>query len=102
MSLEITIENEAPTVEIDTDGPAAYIRLRKGLVARTVITRDDGEILASVDLDEKNQPIGIEVVWPQKFNIDYLLAEAGVTVSANSCMPYRVDYIKAGSRPVSR
>jgi uncharacterized protein YuzE len=70
--MEIKI-NTPPTVEIDTEAPAAYIRLRKGAVARTVITRE-GEIMASVDFDNADQPLGIEVLWPEKFNIQYLLA----------------------------
>ena len=65
----------APVVEIDTEAPAAYIRVSHKPVCRTIVLRDD-EILSTMDLDTSGNLIGIEVVWPTEFGIEKLLAES--------------------------
>jgi uncharacterized protein YuzE len=67
---------EAPVVEIDTEAPAAYIRVSQNPVSRTVVLRDD-KILSTIDLDANGKIVGIEVVWPPEFGIQKLIAESG-------------------------
>ena len=93
--------NTPPTVEIDTEAPAAYIRLRKGAVARTVITRE-GEIMASVDLDSAGLPIGIEVLWPEKFNIQYLLDESLTGALINPDAVAETVYVRTVSKDAKK
>jgi uncharacterized protein YuzE len=69
----------APVVEIDTEAPAAYIRINHHPVARTIVLRDD-EILSTMDLDASGNLIGIEVVWPTEFGIEKLLADSHAKV----------------------
>ena len=49
----------APVVEIDIEGPAAYICLSHNAVSHTVVLRDD-ETLSTMDLDASGNLIGIE------------------------------------------
>src|SRR5690242_6665144 len=69
----------APVFEIDTEAPAAYIRISHAPVSRTLVLRDD-EILSTMDLDANGNLIGIEVVWPAEFGIEKLLADSRATV----------------------
>ena len=68
-----------PVVEIDTETPAAYIRISHAPVSRTIVLRDE-EVLSTMDLDANGKLIGIEVVWPTEFGIEKLLAESRAKV----------------------
>ena len=66
-----------PTVEIDTQAAAVYVRFRKGAVARTVPSACALMHIA-IDLDAKSQVIGIEAVGVQEFNLKAILRNANV------------------------
>lgn len=84
----------APVVEIDTEAPAAYIRLSHNPVSRTIILRDD-EILSTMDLDASGNLVGIEVVWPTEFGIEKLLAESRAKVVFARAAIERTRYVSA-------
>jgi uncharacterized protein YuzE len=63
------------TVEIDSEVGAAYVRLKDGKVARTVVHRDDGPIV-TIDLDSDGNVLGIEFIGVDDFTIDSLLKKA--------------------------
>jgi hypothetical protein len=84
----------APVVEIDTEGPAAYIRVSHHSVSRTLVLRDD-EILSTMDLDASGNLSGIEVVWPTEFGIEKLLAESGARVVFARFALERTRYVSA-------
>jgi uncharacterized protein YuzE len=84
----------APVVEIDTEAPAAYIRISHHPVSRTIVLRDD-EILSTMDLDASGNLIGIEVVWPTEFGIEKLLAESRAKVVFARAALERTRYVSA-------
>jgi uncharacterized protein YuzE len=84
----------APVVEIDTEAPAAYIRVSQNPVSRTVALRDD-KILSTVDLDASGKIVGIEVVWPSEFGIEKLIAESGANVEFLPSAIQRTRYVSA-------
>ena len=84
----------APVVEIDTEAPAAYIRISHHSVSRTVVLRDD-EILSTMDLDASGNLIGIEVVWPTEFGIEKLLAESRAKVVFTRSALEQTRYVSA-------
>jgi uncharacterized protein YuzE len=83
-----------PVVEIDTEAPAAYIRLSQNPVSRTVVLRDD-EILSTMDLDASGKIVGIEVVWPTEFGVEKLIAESGANVAFLPSAIARTRYVSA-------
>jgi|SRR5690349_17482986 uncharacterized protein YuzE len=70
-------EKASPVVEIDTEAGAAYIRFSNEPIFKTLLLRDD-EIVATVDIDSKGVPVGIEVVGTTEFTLDKLLEDAGI------------------------
>jgi hypothetical protein len=50
LTLEQITTDITPVVEIDTEAPAAYVRLTNKPVSRTIILRDD-DIVATMDVD---------------------------------------------------
>jgi hypothetical protein len=76
-----------PTVEIDTQAASVYVRFRKSAVARTVSQNAKLAHIA-IDLDSKNQVVGIEAVGVREFNLAFLLRQARVDAP-------RVDMAKA-------
>jgi uncharacterized protein YuzE len=50
-----------PIVELDVESQAAYVRFKKGVVARTV-THPDEHLHVAVDVDKSGEVIGIELV----------------------------------------
>ena len=83
-----------PVVEIDTEAPAAYIRISQNPVSRTVVLRDD-KILSTIDLDASGKIVGIEVVWPPEFEIEKLIAESGANVEFLPSAIQRTRYVSA-------
>jgi uncharacterized protein YuzE len=84
----------APDVEIDTEAPAAYIRISHDPVCRTIVLRDD-EILSTVDFEAGGKLIGIEVVWPTEFGIEKLFAESRAKVVFARAALERTRYVSA-------
>jgi uncharacterized protein YuzE len=66
-----------PVVEIDTEAEAAYLHITSGRIAETKIIRDD-EIVVTVDLSERGELIGLEVVGTKDFTLDTLLDYANI------------------------
>ena len=66
-----------PTVEIDTQAAAVYVRFRKTAIARTV-SNSAALMHIAIDLDAKNQVVGIEAVGVQEFNLKAILRHANV------------------------
>lgn len=63
-----------PTVEIDTEASAAYVRFTRGKVARTLRQSTKWPIV-TIDLDARGQVVGVEFVGVKKFNLGYLLRQ---------------------------
>jgi len=75
---------------------AAYIRFRKGKVAKTV-RQPCEECFVAVDLDGDGRVVGIEVVGERTIEIGKILTHAAV--SAPNVDFSRVRYIPTGSVP---
>ena len=60
-----------PTIEVDSEALAVYIRFKKAKVAKT-IDRQARRMVLTVDLDSKGEVIGIEAVGIDHFGIDTL------------------------------
>ena len=61
-----------PTVEIDTEAAAVYVRFKKAKVAKTLRHRSKWP-LVTIDLDGDGNVIGVEFVGVKKFNVNYLM-----------------------------
>jgi hypothetical protein len=61
----------APTIEFDLSVPAWYIRFRNAKVAKTISEEKPG-VIAAIDLDAKNQVIGLELIGVRQFSIQWL------------------------------
>lgn len=68
-----------PVVEVDTEATAAYVRFSRAKVARTV-PFGGRHSLAMIDLDQKDNVIGIEFVGQKDFSIRELLRGAPIEV----------------------
>ena len=56
-----------PTVEIDTEASAAYVRFRRAKVAKTLRHSARWPIV-TIDVDARGQVVGVEFVGVKKFN----------------------------------
>jgi len=71
MKNRIIIKNApAPTLEIDPEAEAVYIRFSRAKVARTIAedTPRRGAVVTT-DLDAKNNLVGVEIVGVKEFSI---------------------------------
>lgn len=84
---------QAPVVELDADAGAVYIRFKRAKIARTVI-RPARSMHLAVDLDSRNEVIGIEAIGFDEFRLARLLRMADVEAP-------QVDLAEARFRPVS-
>ena len=71
-----------PTVEIDTEASAAYVRFKKAKVVRTIRHQSKWPIV-TIDLDSHGDVVGVEFVGVKKFNLCYLLELAGIKASGD-------------------
>ena len=85
-----------PTVEIDTEATAAYIRLREGKVARTEPHKSK-KGLVMLDFDAKDNVIGIEVLGQQEFSIRELIKQ--IPVKASAAVLNQTRYVSADLQP---
>lgn len=67
--------SQAPTVEVDTEAGAAYIRFRKGKVARTEVQDETGGVVVTFDFDKDGNVLGAELVGIDEFTLDSLIAK---------------------------
>ena len=87
--------NEPPTVEIDNEASAAYVRFQKDAkVAKTVLHSIEG-FFAAVDLDDKGDVIGVEFVGAVDFTLNKLLVPLRMEVPAS--IASRTRYVPAKS-----
>jgi uncharacterized protein YuzE len=81
-----------PTVEIDTEASAAYVRFKRTKIARTLRQGSKWPIV-TVDLDAQGEVVGVEFVGVRKFNLGYLLKQ--VPLKAPSHAIDRASYVSA-------
>ena len=81
-----------PTVEIDTEASAAYVRFKRAKVAKTVRHTSKWPII-TIDLDSQGEVIGVEFVGVKKFNLNYLLRLTPVKTSSRSAA--QASYVSA-------
>lgn len=63
---------EPPTVEVDTEAGAAYIRFKQGKVVKTV-AQEDVDAFVTFDLDAQGEVLGVELIGVAEFTIRALL-----------------------------
>jgi uncharacterized protein YuzE len=73
---------QPPTVEIDAEASALYIRFLKGRVAKT-IRHPSKWPLVTVDLDAAGGVLGVEFVGVTTFNFPALLRKAAIKAPAD-------------------
>jgi len=64
--------NTPPTVEIDTEARAAYIRFKRAKIAKTLRHGSKWPIV-TIDLNARGEVVGVEFVGVRRFNLGYLL-----------------------------
>jgi uncharacterized protein YuzE len=84
-----------PTVEIDTEASAAYVRFKRTKVAKTFRHSSKWPIV-TIDLDARGDVVGVEFVGVKKFNIGYLLE--GTPVKAPTRAIARATYVSGETR----
>jgi uncharacterized protein YuzE len=67
-----------PTVEVDPQAQAVYVRFKKATIAKTV-TRPCETMNIAIDLDASGSVIGIEIIGMTEFTIGSILKKADVT-----------------------
>jgi len=87
----------APTVGIDTEASAAYVRFKQAKVARTVRHSSKWPIV-TLDLDARGDVVGVEFVGVKKFNLGYLLKRVPLRASLQTIA--RASYVSAEIRSV--
>jgi len=65
---------KAPVVEIDTATESAYVGFSSNRVARTVFRSEHQGPVVTIDFDEKENVVGIELIGLTEFGIQSLLA----------------------------
>jgi uncharacterized protein YuzE len=66
-----------PTIEVDTEATAVYVRFKKASVAKTVPQACESMHLA-VDLDSHGEVVGIEAVGLTGFSVHSIMEKASV------------------------
>jgi uncharacterized protein YuzE len=66
-----------PTIEVDREATAVYVRFKEGPVAKTV-TQPCETMNIAIDLDAKGEVVGIEAVGVTEFSIRSILESASV------------------------
>ncbi len=66
-----------PTVEVDFDAAAVYVRFRRSKVAKTIV-RPSGRCIITVDLDRAGNVVGVEAIGETEVQIGRILKQAAV------------------------
>lgn len=69
-----------PTVEIDTQASAAYVRFKRAHVVKTTRHHLKWPII-TFDFDQRGEVVGIEFVGVKKFNLGWLLQQVPLKTS---------------------
>ena len=88
----------APTVEIDTETSAAYVRFTHAKVAKTVRHGSKWPIV-TIDLDARREVVGVEFVGVKRFDLSYLLNLVPLKASTRTIA--QVSYVSAEADPVA-
>ena len=83
----------APALEVDHEAGAAYLRFKRGKVARTIHRGGTGAFVA-VDLDRAGDVLGIEVIGADGIHIHRVLKRAAVDAP-------NTDFSRLSYRPAS-
>ena len=83
----------APSVEVDIEAAAVYVRFRRAKVART-IARPAPKLHLAVDVDARGAVIGVEAVGVKEIQVGRLLKMAAV--QAPNVDFSQVRYLPAG------
>ena len=67
----------APTLEVDHDAGAAYLRFRRGKVAGTVPRGGSGAFVA-IDLDRSGDVLGVDIIGAEVIEIHRIFKRASV------------------------
>lgn len=78
--LQFKIPNRPPTVEFDLKVGAWYIRFRNTKVAKTLCDDRLG-VISTIDLDAKNEVVGLELIGVREFSIKLARKLAPVDIS---------------------
>jgi len=88
----IVASKRPPTVEIDTEASAAYVRFGRGKVARTAPYAGPKNMVM-VDFDARGRVLVIEVIGSKEFSIDRLLRKIPVKLPTATLL--RTRYVSA-------
>jgi uncharacterized protein YuzE len=66
-----------PSVEIDHEARAVYVRFKRTPVAHT-IERESEMMTITIDIDSKNDVVGVEAVGLTQFSLEKILEQAQV------------------------
>src|SRR6185437_14319082 len=83
-----------PTVEIDTEVKAAYVRFSTNKIAETREVAAQERCMVAVDLDGKGQVLGVELIGISSFEIKCLLKLVPISVTRPEILE-RTRYISA-------
>jgi hypothetical protein len=67
-------------IEFDQSIGAWYVRFRKARIAKTISEEKRG-FIAAIDLDEDNEVVGLELIGPMEFSLEWLKKVSPVDVS---------------------
>ena len=90
--------NTPPTVEIDTEAGAAYVRFKRAKIARTLRHSSRWPIV-TIDLNARGEVVGVEFVGVRRFNLGYLLRR--VPLKAPPEAVDRANYVSAQAHRVA-
>ena len=87
-----------PTVEIDTEVAAAYVRFKRARVAKTRRHSSKWPII-TIDLDAQGDVVGVEFVGVKRFDLSYLLKQ--VALKAPQRTLARTSYVSAEAETIT-
>jgi uncharacterized protein YuzE len=67
----------APTIEVDTEAAAVYVRFKRTKVVRT-LARDVPNMHVAIDIDRSGEVVGVEAVGVREVQIGRILRMAAV------------------------
>ena len=70
----------APTIEVDSEAAAVYVRFRRTKIAKT-ISRPAKHMHLAVDLDSNGEVVGLEAVGIKEFSMQLLFKAANIDTS---------------------
>jgi uncharacterized protein YuzE len=91
----IEVESDSmPVVELDTEAQAAYVRFREGKVVRSQEVETTSAVV-TLDLDQADQIIGVELIGVKDFTVYSLLKAAHLEKAVSPEALSRTRYLSA-------